>query len=53
MFLAADEVDAVVVGAVDLAGGFENVLLRHQTARVNSGPETMSIDQNANGWLGG
>lgn len=51
MFLAAGEVDAVVVGAVDLAGGVENVLLRHQQARVNSGPATLSIDQKANGWL--
>ena len=51
MFLAAGEVDAVVVGAVDLAGGLENVLLRNQSARVNSGAQTMSVDQNANGWL--
>ena len=30
MLLITDEVDAVVVGAVDLAGGVENVLLRNQ-----------------------
>ncbi len=51
IFLAAGEVDAVVVGAVDLAGSLENVLLRNQSARVNSGAQTMSVDQNANGWL--
>ncbi|MCZ7669171.1 MAG: polyketide synthase [Chloroflexi bacterium] len=51
MMLANGEVDAVVVGAVDLAGSVENVLLRHQQAPVNNGSATMSIDQNANGWL--
>ncbi|MFO7683565.1 MAG: PfaB family protein, partial [Chloroflexota bacterium] len=51
MMLASGEVDAVVVGAVDLAGGVENVLLRHQQAPVNSGSPTMSLDQNTNGWL--
>ncbi len=51
MMLANGEVDAVVVGAVDLAGSVENVLLRHQQAPVNSGAPTMSLDQNANGWL--
>ncbi|HSH01336.1 MAG TPA: PfaB family protein [Anaerolineae bacterium] len=53
MFLAAGEVDAVVVGAVDLAGGLENVLLRHQMAPVNSGQPTMSYDEQADGWLVG
>ena len=51
MFLANGEVDAVVVGAVDLAGSMENVLLRHQQAPVNSGNATLSLDENANGWL--
>ena len=53
MLLANGEVDAVVVGAVDLAGSVENVLLRHQQAPVNSGTPTLSIDENANGWLVG
>lgn len=51
MLLARGEVDAVVVGAVDLAGSVENVLLRHQQAPVNSGCPTLSFDQHANGWL--
>ncbi|VAW38157.1 Enoyl-[acyl-carrier-protein] reductase [FMN], inferred for PFA pathway [hydrothermal vent metagenome] len=51
MLLANGEVDAVVVGAVDLAGSVENVLLRHQQTAVNSGTPTLSIDENANGWL--
>ncbi len=52
-FLAAGEVDAVVVGAVDLAGGFEHVLLRHQLAPINSGVNTLSYDEKANGWMVG
>lgn len=53
MLLATKEVDAVVVGAVDLAGGFENVLLRNQSAKINTGVNTLSYDQNANGWMVG
>lgn len=49
--LSNQEVDAVVVGAVDLAGGFENVLLRHQLAPINRGVNTLSYDQNAKGWM--
>ncbi|HDN25914.1 MAG TPA: PfaB family protein, partial [Thioploca sp.] len=52
-FLDAGEVDAVVVGAVDLAGGFEHVLLRHQLAPINSGVNTLSYDEKANGWMVG
>ncbi|MGB1251559.1 MAG: PfaB family protein [Candidatus Promineifilaceae bacterium] len=51
LFLADGDVDAVVVGAVDLAGNLENVLLRHQKAPVNSGAASLSYDENANGWL--
>jgi PfaB family protein len=50
MLLVDKQVDAVVVGAVDLAGGVENVLLRHKLANVNSGVPTLSFDRNANGW---
>ncbi|AFY47240.1 polyketide synthase family protein [Nostoc sp. PCC 7524] len=53
MLLSQGEVDAVVVGAVDLAGGFENVLLRHQLAPINTGTHTLSYDINANGWMVG
>ncbi|AOW99674.1 beta-ketoacyl synthase [Moorena producens PAL-8-15-08-1] len=53
LLLAAGEVDAVVVGAVDLAGGVENVLLRNQLAKVNTGVNTLSYDQNTNGWMVG
>ncbi|NEO42337.1 MAG: PfaB family protein [Moorea sp. SIOASIH] len=53
LLLAAGEVDAVVVGAVDLAGGVENVLLRNQLAKVNTGVNTLSYDQKTNGWMVG
>ncbi|MUH01164.1 PfaB family protein [Scytonema sp. UIC 10036] len=53
MLLSAGEVDAVLVGAVDLAGGLENVLLRSQLAPVNTGTNTLSYDQKANGWIVG
>ncbi len=49
-FLAAGEVDAVVVGAVDFAGGLENVLLRNQQNPVNDGAATLSFDAKASGW---
>ncbi|MBF2067748.1 MAG: PfaB family protein [Calothrix sp. C42_A2020_038] len=48
--LTTKEVDAVLVGAVDLAGGLEHVLLRNQFAPINTGVKTLSYDQKANGW---
>ncbi|MBD2360284.1 type I polyketide synthase [Anabaena minutissima FACHB-250] len=53
MLLITEEVDAVVVGAVDLAGGVENVLLRSQSENINTGANTLSYDQKANGWTPG
>jgi PfaB family protein len=53
MMLAAGEVDAVLVGAVDLAGGLENVLLRNSLSQINTGVNTLSFDQKANGWTVG
>ncbi|WP_353931999.1 type I polyketide synthase [Okeanomitos corallinicola TIOX110] len=50
MLLTTQEVDAVVVGAVDLAGGVENVLLRSQFGKINTGINTLSFDQKADGW---
>lgn len=48
--LLIGEADAVVVGAVDLAGSSESVLVRHQAAPLNTGTQTLSYDKNANGW---
>jgi PfaB family protein len=53
MLLMTGEADAAIVGAVDLAGGVENVLLRNQTAKINTGVNTLSYDQKANGWTVG
>ncbi len=50
ILLANDALDAVVIGAVDLAGGIENVTLRREQNPVNTGAATMSFDQQANGW---
>ncbi|NJM19359.1 MAG: PfaB family protein [Richelia sp. SM1_7_0] len=51
--LTTGEADAVLVGAVDLAGGMENVLLRSNIATINTGVNTLSYDQKANGWTVG
>jgi PfaB family protein len=51
MLLSSGEVEAVVLGAVDLAGGVENVLLRSQLGKINTGINTLSFDENADGWM--
>jgi len=51
--LAIREVDAVLVGAVELAGDGASVLLRNQTAKINTGVNTLSYDENVNGWIVG
>jgi PfaB family protein len=51
--LITGEADAVLVGAIDLAGGMENVLLRNQRTAINSGANTLSYDQKVNGWMVG
>jgi len=51
--LTTGEVDAVLVGAVDLSGGVENVLLRNKLATINTGVNTLSYAETANGWLVG
>ncbi|MDM9385364.1 type I polyketide synthase [Chlorogloeopsis sp. ULAP01] len=51
--LSIKEVDAVVVGAVELAGNSASVLARNQIAKVNQGINTLSYDRNTNGWMVG
>ncbi len=51
--LADETLDAVVIGAVDLAAGVENVTLRRAQHPLNSGTLTLSFDQHANGWQAG
>jgi PfaB family protein len=51
--LTDDTIDAVVIGAVDLAAGVENITLRRARYPLNTGALTMSFDQQANGWQPG
>ena len=52
--LTLGEVDAVVVGGVDFAGGMENVLLRNKENKINQPNQpSLSFNQNDNGWLVG
>ena len=51
--LGSKEVDAVVLGAVDLASGFEQVLSRQKTSPLNSETQTWSYEQTANGQMVG
>ncbi|KAM3100748.1 PfaB family protein [Phormidesmis sp. 146-12] len=53
MLLSDNTVDAVLVGAVDLTGGVENVLLRSQIAPLNTGTATLGCDRASNGWMVG
>ncbi|MBK8023915.1 MAG: PfaB family protein [Chloroflexi bacterium] len=51
--LADEALDAVVIGAVDLAAGVENITLRRAQYPLNTGAVTLSFDQQANGWQPG
>ncbi|MFM7425041.1 MAG: PfaB family protein [Elainella sp.] len=53
ILLADRKVDAVVVGAVDLAGGVENVLLRQKLAASHKGEPVPGLDVQSSGWLVG
>ena len=53
ILLSHGEVGAVLVGAVDLAGGFESVLWHHALSPLSTGTPTLSHDQNAQGWMVG
>ena len=51
ILLLEDNVDAVVVTAVDLAGSPEQVLLRQRNLPLNSVEATLSFDKNTDGWV--
>ncbi len=54
MILAEDiSIDAVLVGAVDLCGGVENVLISNKIDRINRGKASLSFDRDVDGWLVG
>ncbi len=48
--LEIKEVDAVLVGAIELVGDGASILQRNQITKVNTGVNTLSYDQNTNGW---
>jgi len=51
LMLSSEEVDTVVITAVDLSAGFETILLNQND--LNTGPETLSFDTHVNGWMAG
>ena len=51
LLLNSGEADAVVVGAVSLSGGVEEVVVRHGMHALNSGPATLSLGEGVNGWM--
>ncbi len=53
LLLADGDVEAVVVGAVDLAGSFENVLGRNNLAPLHKGKPVAGFDAQSNGWVVG
>ncbi len=50
MMLAEGNIDAVLVGAVDLAGGVENVLIGNRIDRINTGKVSLSFDRDVSGY---
>ena len=53
MLLSNGEVDAVLVGAVDLAGGVEHVIIRQQMGPLHDHDTqpTLGFSQHSSGWL--
>ncbi|MEL6862898.1 MAG: beta-ketoacyl synthase N-terminal-like domain-containing protein [Bacteroidota bacterium] len=51
--LAMKEVDAVVLGAIDLSGSIESVISRQVIHPMNSGRASMGWNEGTNGWLPG
>lgn len=53
LFLDSGEVEAMVVGAVDLAGGIEHLYLQNRRAPVDGAAHGLSFEQAAQGWIVG
>lgn len=53
LMLSSGEVDAVLVGAVDLAAGFEAILSRNSQNPVNTGTPSLSFNHKTDGWMVG
>ncbi len=50
MMLEQNQVDAVVIGAVDLAGSLESVITRNSRAPLHSGAPVAGFDSASTGW---
>ena len=53
LLFETSDVEAVVVGAIDLAGSIENVLLRNSFGPVGNGKVSLSLEKDVNGWVVG
>jgi len=53
LLLADAALDAIVIGAVDLAAGLENVVLRGAQHPVNTGAASLSFGRGVTGWTPG
>lgn len=53
LLLANDQIDAVLVGAVDLPGGPESVFLRNTRAPMHYGQPVAGFDTASTGWMVG
>ena len=51
--LANEEVDTVLVGAVDLVGSPRSLLLNHSLSSLNQGKPSLSFDRQTAGWTPG
>ena len=51
--LGSKEVDAVVLGAIDLTGSMESILSREVLNPLNEGVESLSWNTTSDGWLAG
>ena len=49
--LAMKEVDAVVLGAIDLSGSLESVVSRHSVHPLNQGTASLGWNQSTDGWM--
>ena len=51
MLLIDDNIDAVVLSAVDLAGSPERILMRQRKIPINYSKSSLTFDKDVNGWM--
>ncbi len=49
--LNTQEVDAVLIGAVDIIDNIEKIIKRNYIGQLNTGNPTLSFDSKSNGWM--